>query len=76
MNLESLLENMHSCQNNPEKSFTDKKAKHTPSGYSWITCCSFDAPKNEIGYCRGKDCMKKVSKDFRDQTMKIINCEK
>ena len=37
--LESLLEKIHLCQNNPEKSYTEKKAKHTPSGYSWITCC-------------------------------------
>ena len=37
--LESLLEKTHLCQNNPEKSYTEKKAKHTPSGYSWITCC-------------------------------------
>ena len=44
--LECLLEKMHSCQNNPEKSSTEKKAKHTPSGYSIFTSCSFDASKN------------------------------
>ena len=27
-----LLEKMHSCQSNPEKSFAEKKNKHTPSG--------------------------------------------
>ena len=32
--LECLLEKMHSCQNNLEKSYTEKKTKHTPSGYS------------------------------------------
>ena len=55
--LESLLEKIHSCQNNLTKSYTEKKAKHTPSGYSWITCCSFDASKNERGYYRGEDCI-------------------
>ena len=55
---ECLLEKIHSCQNNPEKSYTEKKAKHTPSGYSWFTCCSFDASKNEFGYYRGKDFVK------------------
>ena len=30
--LECLLEKMHSCQNNLEKSYTEKKIKHTPSG--------------------------------------------
>ena len=32
--LERLLEEMHSCQNNFGKSYTEKKTKHTPSGYS------------------------------------------
>ena len=46
-NLECLLEKMHSCQNNPEKSYTDKK-KHTSSGYSIFTSCSFDPTKNKL----------------------------
>ena len=49
-----------SCQNNPEKSYTERKATHEPSGYS---CCSFDSSKNERGYYRGKDCMKMFCKD-------------
>ena len=32
--LESLLEKMNSCHNNPEKSSATKINKHTPSGYS------------------------------------------
>ena len=47
-----------------------------PSGYSWITCCSFDASKNQQSYYRGKDCMEMFCKDLRDQAMKIINYEK
>ena len=57
IDLECLLEKIHSCQNNPEKSYTEKKVKHTPSGYSWFTCCSFDASKNEFGYYREKNCI-------------------
>ena len=38
--LECLLEKMHSCQDNPEKSYTKKKKKHTSSGYSLFTNCS------------------------------------
>ena len=30
--LECLFKKMYSCQNNPEKSYTEKKTKHTPSG--------------------------------------------
>ena len=65
--LESLPEKIGSCQNDPEKSSTEKKAEHTPSGYSWIACSSFDASKNERSYCRGKDCMKMFCKDLRDE---------
>ena len=37
--LECLLEKVDTCSNNPEKSYTEKKAKHKPSGYSLVTCC-------------------------------------
>ena len=59
-----------------KKSYTEIKTKHTSSGYSWTTCCSFDASKNERGCYREKDCMKMFCKDLRDQEMKIINYEK
>ena len=29
------------------KSFPEKIAKHRPSGYSWVMCCSFDKLKNK-----------------------------
>ena len=70
---ECLLEKNHSCQNNPKKTCTEKEAKHSPSGYLWFRCCSFDASKNEYGYYRGNDCMKKLCADFKDLAMKIIN---
>ena len=56
--LECLLEKMNTCHNNPEKSLTTKINKHTPSGYSLFTHCSFDAAKNKLDYYRGKNCMK------------------
>ena len=49
---------------------------HKPSGYSLVTCCSFDKSKNERKYYRGKDCMKMFCKDLKEQAMKIINYEK
>ena len=55
---ESLLEKMNTCHNNPEKSSTIKINKHTPSGYSLFTHCSFDTTKNKLDYYRGKNCMK------------------
>ena len=71
-----LLEKIHSCQNNLKKSYTEKKAKHTSSGYSKFTCCSFDASKKELGYYRGKHCMEKFCKGLRENPIKIINYEK
>ena len=74
--LECLLEKMSICQNDPNKSSTTKINKHTPSGYSIFTNCSFDESKNKISYYRGDDCMKKFCKDLREHSTKIINYEK
>ena len=71
--LECLLQKINTCQNNPEKSYTEKKAKQKPSRYSLVICCSFDKSITEWNYYRGKDCMESFCKDLRDQAMKIIN---
>ena len=67
---------MSTSQNNPNKLFTSKINKHTLSGYSIFTVCSFDQTKNKQDHDRGKDCMKKFSKDLRIHATKIINYEK
>ena len=74
--LEFLLEKMNTCMNNPNESYTIKIIKHTSSGYSIFTSCSFDESKNKLNYYRGKDCMKKFCKDLRIHATKIINYEK
>ena len=48
--IECLLQKISTCQNNHEKSYTEKKAVHKASGYSLITCCSFDKSENERKY--------------------------
>ena len=53
--LECLFEKMGTCYNNPEESSTTKINKHTPSGYSIFTHCSFDKSKNKLTYYRGED---------------------
>ena len=40
--LECLLEKMSTYINNPNESFSTKINKHTPSGYSIFTHCSFN----------------------------------
>ena len=64
------LEKSYTEKNNLEKSYTEKKAKHIPSGYSLVTCCSDDK------YYRGEDCMEMLSKDLKEQALKISNYEK
>ena len=65
--LECLLEKVNTCQDDPKKPSTEKKAEHTLSGYSWVTYCSFNKSKNEWIYYRGKDCMGMFCEDLRYQ---------
>ena len=74
--LESLLEKMSTCHNNLKESYTTKVNKHTPSGYSLFTHCSFDVTKNKLDYYRGKNCTKNFFLDLREHATKIINYEK
>ena len=74
--LESLLEKMNTYHNNPKESSTTKMNKHTASGYSLFTNCSFDTTKNKLDYYRGKNCMKNFSRDLKEHATKMINYEK
>ena len=74
--LKCLLEKKHSCQNNLKKSYTEKKVRHTPSGYSLFTNCSFDSAENMLDCYKRKDCIERFCKDLREHAMKIINYEK
>ena len=74
--LESLLEKVNTCHNNPKKLSTTKINKHTASGYSLFTHCSFDVTKNKLDCYRGKNCLKNFCLDLREHATKIINYEK
>ena len=45
--LECLLLNQQSCQNNPDKSYTEWKATHEPCGYSLDLVSLFDVKENK-----------------------------
>ena len=75
-NMESLLEKIDTCHNNPEKSSVIKLNKHTAFGYSLLTHCSFDNTKNKHGYYRGKDYTKNFFKDVKKNATKMIRYEK
>ena len=74
--LECLLEKMHSCWNNPEKSYTEKKTKLTRSGYSLFTNCSFDATKSKLDCYKEKDRMEKFCKDLESMQWKQLTMKK
>ena len=69
----SLLEKMITCHNNLKKSSTTKINKHTSSGYSMFTHCSFYLTKNKLDFYRGKDCMKRFCKILKEHTTKIFS---
>ena len=75
LDLECILKKLQSNQNNPEKSYTEKKARHEPSGWTLYTRCSFDKKENKLNYYRGKDCIEKLRKKFKEIAMKIIDYE-
>ena len=72
LDLECLLKKEQSCQNNPEKSYTEKKARHEPSGWAMFTRCSFDKKENKLNYYRGKDCIENLCKKLKESATEII----
>ena len=50
--LESLLERIDTCHNNPKKSSKTKTNKHTVSVYLLFTNCSFNATRNKLYFYR------------------------
>ena len=70
--LESILEKISDCENDPEKSSTIKVNKNISPSYSLFSHCLFDKTKNKLDYYRGKNCMKNFSLDLREHAEKII----
>ena len=68
-------EKKQSYQNNPKNSYTERKVKHKPSGYSWSLICLFDETKNRRKFYRRKDCIEKFCKDVKELAIEIINYE-
>ena len=76
LDLECLLKKKQSCENNPEKSYTEKKARHEPSGWAMFRRCSFDKKENKLNYYRGKDCIEELCKKLKESATEINNREK
>ena len=76
VDMKCLLETVSTCRNNPNESSTTKINKHTNSGYSLLTYCSFDYTKIKLSHYRVQDSMKMVSKDLKERAKRIIYCKK
>ena len=76
LDLQCLLRKEQSCQNNPEKSYIEKKALYEPFGWAMFISCSFDEKENKFNYYRGKDCNEKLCQELKKRAMRIINYEK
>ena len=74
--LEFTFKKVESCQNNPEKSYTEKKATHEPSGWALYRKSSFDEKENKLYHYRGKNCIEKFCKKLKENAMEIINYKK
>ena len=73
VDFECLPIKQQSHQNNPNDSYTEKKAIHEACGYSLNLVSSFDLNQNKHSFYRGRDCTKKSCKDLKKYATKIIN---
>ena len=62
LDLECILKNL-------EKSYTEKIARHEPSGWSMFIRSSFDEKENRLDCYRGKDCIEKLCKKLKESAM-------
>ena len=74
--LESILEKISGCENDPKKPSSTKINKYAASGYSLFSHGLFDKLKNNFDCYRGNNCMRNFSIDVREQAENIINYEK
>ena len=74
--IESLMEKVDKCKNNPEKSSTTKTEKHIPCGYSMPTIQVFDHIENKHSLPCWEDCVKTFRESLREHTQNITDLGK
>ena len=72
---ECLLFKMDSCEKCPDNSYTEKRSRHIPCGYSLTTCYSYDKTLNKCLYYRAIACVEKFSQDLKEIFNKRIYFE-
>ena len=71
LDLECIFKKVQSCQNNPKKFYTEKIARHEPSGWSMFKKCSFNKKENKLDHYRGKDCIEILCKKLKENAKEI-----
>ena len=67
--------NQQSCQSNPDKSYTERKAIHEPCGYSLDLALSFDVKENKQIVFTEANIIKKFCKELNEICTRIVNYE-
>ena len=55
-----------SCQNNPNQSYTERKATHEPCGHALTLVSSFNSKQNKRSFYRGKDYIKRFYSEVKE----------
>ena len=64
-----------SCQNNPNKSYTEQKPIHEPCGYSLDLVCSFESKEDKHNFYRKNDYIKNFYSELKELGTKVVNYE-
>ena len=75
-NIESLIEKINGCIDNPGNSSTTKIGEHIPCWSSMSTIWVFDNIENKHTLYLGENCMKKFCTSLRQHATNVINFEK
>ena len=73
--IESLIQKIDACYNNPEQSFTTNISKHKTCGFSIVTKSPVTDIREKNTFYRNEDCMEKYCKKLKGWVMKIVNYE-
>ena len=73
MILRQLQKKIDSCTPNPEKSYTEKYQKHTPSGFCYYVKCEGDEYYAEAVVYKGEDCVQKFCEMIEEEVKEIQN---
>ena len=73
---EAITEKKDSATSNPEKLYTEKYQKHTPSGFCYYVKCEGEENYAEPVVYRGEDCVQKFCEMIEEEVKEIANIYK